>query len=117
MKQNFSNNVQKILNYAKDEALRVRSSYIGAEHLLLAVMKDSRGNASSILTSLGFNLEEAGKIIAATQDTHKNRKLESMPLSRRAERVHRNMASEAQLSNSKIANQLHLLLALSYAKQ
>ena len=117
MKQNYSNNVQKILNYAKNEAVRIGSSYIGKEHFLLAIIKDSKGNASSVLTSLGFDLKEGRKIIESmAQDIYKNRNLEEIPLSRRSERVLRNTSSESQLSNSSVANQLHLLLALSMEK-
>ena len=43
MKENFSKRVQSIIKYGKDEAIRLGHSYVGSEHLLLGMIKDSTG--------------------------------------------------------------------------
>ena len=53
MKENFSKGVQSILKYAKEEAVRLGHSYVGSEHLLLGIIKDANGKASTILASIG----------------------------------------------------------------
>ena len=49
MKENFSKRVQSIIKYAKDEAIRLGHSYVGSEHLLLGMIKDSTGLSIKIL--------------------------------------------------------------------
>ena len=53
MKENFSKGVQRVLKYAKEAAVRLGHSYVGSEHLLLGIIKDSNGKANSIQTSIG----------------------------------------------------------------
>ena len=43
MKENFSKGVQRVLKYAKEEAVRLGHSYVGSEHLLLGIIKDNNG--------------------------------------------------------------------------
>ena len=49
MKENFSNRVQNILKYAKEEAIRLGHSYVGSEHLLLGLLKEDSGLSYKIL--------------------------------------------------------------------
>jgi len=46
MKENFSKGVQRVLKFAKEEAVRLGHSYVGSEHLLLGIIKDSNGKAA-----------------------------------------------------------------------
>ncbi|MEO0098043.1 MAG: Clp protease N-terminal domain-containing protein, partial [candidate division WOR-3 bacterium] len=45
------------LNYAIEEAKSMNHSYIGTEHLLLGLLREERGIASQVLTSLGAEIE------------------------------------------------------------
>ena len=49
MKENFSKRVQLIIKNAKEEAVRLGHSYVGSEHLLLGMIKDSTGLSVKIL--------------------------------------------------------------------
>ena len=40
MKENFSKGVQRVLKYAKEEAVRLGHSYVGSEHLLLGIIRN-----------------------------------------------------------------------------
>jgi quinol monooxygenase YgiN len=53
----FSAESKRVLQYAADEADRLRHNYIGTEHLLLALLREPRSIAGSILTEKGMGLE------------------------------------------------------------
>ena len=58
MNENYTKGVQKILKYAKNEAISFGQTYVGSEHLLLGILKDKNGTASSTLMILGCNLDK-----------------------------------------------------------
>ena len=49
MNEDFTNNVQLVLKYSKEEAIRFGHSYVGSEHLLLGIIKNKNGNAIKLL--------------------------------------------------------------------
>ena len=40
MSENYTKGVQRLLKYAKEEAIRFGHTYVGSEHILLAIIKD-----------------------------------------------------------------------------
>jgi ATP-dependent Clp protease ATP-binding subunit ClpC len=48
---------KRAIEFAVDEARRLSSSYIGVEHLLLGLLRESEGVAFSVLESFGITLE------------------------------------------------------------
>jgi len=114
MKENFSKGVQRVLKYAKEEAVRLGHSYVGSEHLLLGIIKDSHGKAANILGSIGCDILEMKSMIEdMAKPSGGTMTLGHLPLTRRAERILRTTFTEAQNLNEDVANQVHLLLALS----
>ncbi|MBQ4613595.1 MAG: ATP-dependent Clp protease ATP-binding subunit [Akkermansia sp.] len=57
----FTPRVRKLLTNAGSEARELRHTYVGTEHLLLAILKDSDGLAWHALTSAGVSYEAAKK--------------------------------------------------------
>ena len=113
MKENFSKGVQRVLKFAKEEAVRLGHSYVGSEHLLLGIIKDNNGRAASILTSIGCDIKEMKVMIEdMAKPSGGTMTLGHLPLTRRAERILRTTFSEAQNYNEEVADQMHLLLAL-----
>src|SRR5437588_8894600 len=49
---------KKVIELAVDEARRLNHHYIGTEHLLLGLVRESEGIAAGVLESLGVNLEK-----------------------------------------------------------
>jgi len=54
----FSRRAKKVLELSLREALALHHNYIGAEHILLAVLREGSGLAAKILTGAGLNLDE-----------------------------------------------------------
>ena len=52
---------KRVIELAVDEARRMNHSYIGTEHLLLALVREDQGIAAEVLESLGVTLEKARK--------------------------------------------------------
>ncbi|MBR5522991.1 MAG: ATP-dependent Clp protease ATP-binding subunit [Akkermansia sp.] len=57
----FTPRVRKLLTTAGNEARELRHTYVGTEHLLLAILKDSDGLAWHALTSAGVSYDIAKK--------------------------------------------------------
>ena len=49
MNNQFTQRVSDIIMYSKEEANRLRNSYIGPEHLLLGLIREGEGKAIEIL--------------------------------------------------------------------
>ncbi len=49
---------KKVLDYAMEEAQQLGHSYIGTEHLLLGLLRETEGVAAKILMNLGLKLED-----------------------------------------------------------
>ena len=79
MNNQFTQRVSDIIMYSKEEANRLRNSYIGPEHLLLGLIREGEGKAIEILFNLQINLQDIKtKIyvriqVAINQMQHNNR--------------------------------------------
>ncbi len=49
---------KKVLDYAMEEAQQLGHSYLGTEHLLLGLLRETEGVAAKILMNLGLRLED-----------------------------------------------------------
>ncbi len=54
----FTPKAKKVVDLAVDEARRLKHNYLGTEHLLLGLLRDTEGIASQVLLSLGLDLEK-----------------------------------------------------------
>ena len=52
--EKFSEKARKVLSLAQEEAQRFNHNYIGTEHILLGLVKESDGAAARILISLSL---------------------------------------------------------------
>jgi ATP-dependent Clp protease ATP-binding subunit ClpC len=59
----FSEETKRALHFAAAEADRMRTSYIGAEHLLLALLREEGTAAGLLLAANGLRLDDARKEI------------------------------------------------------
>ncbi|OUW79939.1 MAG: Clp protease ClpC [bacterium TMED217] len=118
MKKNFSKNLQTILKYAKENAIRLGHSYVGSEHLLIGLLKIKSSISSKIFELYDINIKTVIKMIEdLISTTDSTIALGHLPLSMRAERVLKNAYLEASSRNHHIADDEHLLLAMLREKE
>ncbi len=61
--------VKKVFEYANEEAANLNHNYVGTEHLLLALIRQSDGVAAQVLESLNINLKDLRKEILKELET------------------------------------------------
>jgi ATP-dependent Clp protease ATP-binding subunit ClpA len=61
----FSFDSQRALNDAREEADRLAHHHIGAEHLLLAILRQEGSLAGALLTARGMSLDQTRAAIAS----------------------------------------------------
>ena len=113
MNNKFSLRVQQVIQFAREEALRLGHDFIGTEHLLLGIVRLGDGLAVQILTNLGCDLDEVRESIEEMVDTSKSTmKIGNIPFTKRAEKVLKISYIEGKNYSSEIIGTEHLLLAL-----
>ena len=113
MKENFSKRVQLIIKNAKEEAVRLGHSYVGSEHLLLGMVKDSSGLSIKIFEIYDCNVLDLKSMIEdMIKSSGGTLTLGHLPFTRRAERILRNSYNEATALGSSLADDEHLLLSM-----
>ena len=63
MNENYTSGVQRLLKISKQESLKIGHYYVGSEHLLLAIIKDSKGIASNTLIAVGCDLDKMKNLL------------------------------------------------------
>ena len=61
MNEMFTEAARKAIEFARDEASRLRHDYIGTEHLLLGILRLGEGQAIDVISNLGDTLAHAGR--------------------------------------------------------
>ena len=115
MNNQFSQRVSDIIVYSKEEANRLRSRYIGPEHLLLGMLRDGEGKAIEILSKLNTNLVAIKQQIEAQLKADADDMLlpnAEVPLSNDAAKILKMCILEARGMKSNIADTEHVLLAI-----
>jgi ATP-dependent Clp protease ATP-binding subunit ClpC len=113
IRNNFSQRVQVVIQLSREEALRLGHDYIGTEHLLLGLIREGGGIAIEILQNLDQDLDELKKAIEdSVRSTGGTVTMGNIPFTKRAERVLRVAAAEAERFKSNVIGTEHLLLAL-----
>ena len=120
MDNNFSAQVKEIISYSREEALRLGNDFIGTEHLVLGLIRDGENTAVKILKSLNIDLAELRKEIeiAVKDKTGKNiANINSLPLTKQAEKVIRITVLEAKAQKSALVESEHLMLSILKNKE
>jgi len=115
MDAHFSQRVNDILGYSKEEAIRLGNSHISPEHLFLGILREGEGVAVDILLNNGVDLlmlkgsiEKSIKadkpVVMADNDI--------LPLLKSTERVLRLVHIEAKALKTRVIDTEHLLMAI-----
>ena len=114
MNNQYSQKLSDILVYSKEEAGRLRCDYIGPEHLLLALLRDSNNMAVDLLNKLHADLRNIkSEIENDIERTNTfNDTAQSLDLNSIANKVMRLTQLEARMLKKSPADVEHLLLAI-----
>src|SRR5690625_1174590 len=113
MEGNFSSKVRDVIQFSREEALRLGHDYIGTEHLILGIVRLGDGVAIRILKNLDCDLYKLKKTIEDTvRGTGGTVTVGNIPLTKQAEKVLRITYLEAKLYKSDTIGTEHLLLSL-----
>tara|TARA_R110002050_G_scaffold12401_10_gene40799 strand:- start:70666 stop:73266 length:2601 start_codon:yes stop_codon:yes gene_type:complete len=113
MEGNFSSKVRDVIQFSREEALRLGHDYIGTEHLILGIVRLGDGVAVRILKNLDCDLFKLKKTIEETvRGTGGSVTVGNIPLTKQAEKVLRITYLEAKLYKSDTIGTEHLLLSL-----
>jgi hypothetical protein len=111
----LSKAAKRVLPMAHDEAEALRQPYIGTEHLLLAVMRDTEGAVGQLLKRQGVTYEKVRWMVEAIvdKDRRRHRDVSRIIPTTRVKRVIQIAGREASTEGAESICTEHLLLALS----
>lgn len=112
MSLEYTKHIEKTFSYSWQEAERLGNNYVGPEHLLLGLIRDSDGNATNILNELSIDRKEVKKEIEKLVRTTPNPIEEKITLLKSTEKIKKIMELEARLFSAQEVDTAHLLLAL-----
>ncbi len=113
MNEMFTEAARKAIEYARDEAARLRHDYIGTEHLLLGLIRLGEGRAIEIINNLGLELVDLKTSIEeVVQPSGGTMTMGQLPLTARAKKTLEVSGQEARALKSKDIDTEHVLLAL-----
>ena len=120
MDNNFSAQVKEIISFSREEALRLGNDFIGTEHLLLGMIREGENTAIKILKQLNVDLYELRKEVELAVKDKANKtiaNINSLPLTRQAEKVIRITVLEAKALKSPLVETEHLMLSILKNKE
>ena len=113
MNEMFTELARKAIEYARDEAARLRHDYIGTEHLLLGLIRLGEGRACEVFSNIGLDLNELVQSVEdVVQPAGGTMTMGQLPLTARAKKTLEVAGQEARALKSKEIDTEHILLAL-----
>jgi ATP-dependent Clp protease ATP-binding subunit ClpC len=116
MNRRFSPEVKKIISRSREEALRLGSSYIGTEHILLGLLYERDNLATKVLHSLEVDIEELIEMLKKSLNASNANKtdihFENLPLDKQAEKILKITFLEARLNKNDTIMSEDLMLSI-----
>ena len=113
MYERFSDRARKVMILANQEAQRFNHEYIGTEHVLLGLVKESSGVAAQVLKNLGVDLRvirlEVEKLVQSGPDMVTMGKLPHTPRTKKV--IEYSIEAARSLKHNYVGTE-HLLLGL-----
>ncbi len=114
MEAKFSPRVKEVIQFSREEAIRLGHDYIGTEHLLLGIIREGEGTALTNLKNLDIDILRLKKsiedTIRGTATTVSN--LGNIPLTKQAEKALKITYLEAKIFKTETIGTEHLLLSI-----
>ena len=115
MDSKFSQRLNDVMGYSREEALRLGHSSIGPEHFLLGILRDGKGSAIMILKALEVDLLALRKVIEASisnNDTINSSNANHLELKKQAAKAVKLANLELMVFKSAEIKTIHLLLSM-----
>ena len=114
MEAKFSPRVKDLISHSRDEAVRLMNEFVGAEHLLLGLIRLNEGTGVHILQEFNLDLakvkKEVEKILSKSSVTYIANL--NLPLLKQTENIIKQSYLEAKEFKSPIIGTEHLLLTI-----
>ena len=110
--EKFSEKARRVLSLAQEEAQRFNHTYIGTEHVLLGLVRETDGVAAKVLTNLGVELPKVSSAVEFIIGRGERASTGEIGLTPRAKKVIELAVDEARRLNHNYIGTEHLLIGL-----
>ena len=110
--EKFSERARRVLSYAQEEAQKFEDNYIGTEHILLGLVRETEGVAARVLINLGVELDKvksAVEFIIERQEKGSSKEIGLTPTSKKV--IELSVDEARRLGHHYIGTE-HLLIGL-----
>ncbi len=110
--EKFSERARRVLSLAQEEAQRFNHNYIGTEHILLGLVRETEGVAARVLANLGVDLNKVRSAVEFIIGRGERPTQGEIGLTPRAKKVVELAVDEARRMNHTYIGTEHLLIGL-----
>jgi len=110
--EKFSERARRVLSLAQEEAQRFNHNYIGTEHILLGLVRETEGVAARVLSSLAVDLSKVQSAVEFIIGRGEKPTQGEIGLTPRAKKVVELAVDEARRMNHTYIGTEHLLIGL-----
>ena len=110
--EKFSERARRVLSLAQEEAQRFNHNYIGTEHVLLGLVRETDGVAAKVLANLGVELNKVRSAVEFIIGRGERSATGEIGLTPRAKKVIELAVDEARRLNHHYIGTEHLLIGL-----
>ena len=110
--EKFSERARRVLSLAQEEAQRFNHNYIGTEHILLGLVRETEGVAARVLSNLGVELSKVRSAVEFIIGRGEKAVPGEIGLTPRAKKVIELAVDEARRLNHSYIGTEHLLIGL-----
>ena len=110
--EKFSERARRVLSLAQEEAQRFNHNYIGTEHILLGLSRETNGVAAKVLSGLGIELSKVRSAIEFIIGRGETSSQGEIGLTPRSKKVIELAVDEARRMNHHYIGTEHLLVGL-----
>ena len=110
--EKFSERARRVLSLAQEEAQRFNHNYIGTEHILLGLVRETDGVAAKALANLGIELDKVRAAVEFVMGRGERTVPGEIGLTPRAKKVIELAVDEARRLNHHYIGTEHLLIGL-----
>ena len=110
--EKFSERARRVLSLAQEEAQRFNHNYIGTEHILLGLVRETDGVAAKVLSNLGVELNKVRSAVEFIIGRGERAAAGEIGLTPRAKKVIELAVDEARRLNHHYIGTEHLMIGL-----